>query len=515
MTTSIGQVPSQHPMPTGVGEVRGSVQPTLGAQIFSRLRAAIGVCVGASQAPSLEGRVRPQPTQAIQTFITSEVLNAIRRKGGCKFLRENPRFRDDPVIVLAVVQEIGSALEFASRRLQDDPAIVLASVANNGYALNFASSRLREDPAIVLASVEQNGFALQYASERLQDDPAIVLAAVANNGYALMCASLRLRDDHDFILAAVEQNGDALKYASPRLADYPDIVLAAVEQDVHAFKYASLRLQDDHATVLRVIQQNGCALKDASSRFRDDPAMVLEAVAQNSIPILYASRRVRDDPNFILAAFSQNPQVRRWIPKPVLDDFVKQARAQIDTKPSLFSFLPKEEVTLDRAKRAVEVNPLLLRWVPAEIQAALDTNVLRVAVMRNPAVLNLIDPLFLSAEIVEAVSNPPTGGFSPASYKALQDLAYRARTGVIPLEIANPWINSLANVFNDDKEFMDYAITHQGIDLAVASERLRDDEDIVLAAIRLDRSQWDSVSVRFRADPPPAVRELMEMPFEV
>ena len=42
---------------------------------------------------------------------------------------------------------------------------------------------------VVMAAVENNGSALQYASEALRSDPEVVMVAVKKNGLALQCVT--------------------------------------------------------------------------------------------------------------------------------------------------------------------------------------------------------------------------------------------------------------------------------------------------------------------------------------
>ena len=89
------------------------------------------------------------------------------------------------------------------------------------------------------------------------------------------------------------------------------------------------------------------------------------------------------------------------------------------------------------------------------------------------------------------------------------------RIGVIAPGIANHWILGLARHFQDNKEFMLCAIASHGVDLSVASERLRDDEDVVLASVRVVKSDWGYASERLKANPTPALRAVLELPSEV
>ena len=59
-----------------------------------------------------------------------------------------------------------------------EQVIVMAVANNNGRALQFASEDLQRYRETIMASVKQNGWALKDASEDLQRDREIVMAAV-------------------------------------------------------------------------------------------------------------------------------------------------------------------------------------------------------------------------------------------------------------------------------------------------------------------------------------------------
>ena len=64
-------------------------------------------------------------------------------------LRELPKkFRGDKDIVLAAIEEDGTALEHASDKLKGDKDIVLKAVLIRTDALDFASDELRADLAL-------------------------------------------------------------------------------------------------------------------------------------------------------------------------------------------------------------------------------------------------------------------------------------------------------------------------------------------------------------------------------
>eukprot|EP00971_Amphidinium_carterae_P045870 902422-Amphidinium_carterae.1 len=98
------------------------------------------------------------------------VLQAVKKRWDS--LREvDEVWKSDREVVLAAVREhMGCALEFAAEALKGDREIVLAAVQESGQSLKHASEALRGDRDVVLAALQSKGTALIYATEALRAD---------------------------------------------------------------------------------------------------------------------------------------------------------------------------------------------------------------------------------------------------------------------------------------------------------------------------------------------------------
>jgi hypothetical protein len=63
--------------------------------------------------------------------------------------------------------------------MKDNHDVVLAAVQQNGTALVFASAAMKDKLDVVLAAVQQNGSVLGYASAAMQDNHELKQAAEA------------------------------------------------------------------------------------------------------------------------------------------------------------------------------------------------------------------------------------------------------------------------------------------------------------------------------------------------
>ena len=129
----------------------------------------------------------------------SNILLVNKTQGG--FYMENINWNDKEE-VLKLVQQDGTALEYASEEVRNNKEVVLNAVQQDGWALEYASEKLRNDKDIVLNAVQRSGLALEFASKELQDNKKIVLVALQNTQFAFRYISPRLRQDYDVLKAA-------------------------------------------------------------------------------------------------------------------------------------------------------------------------------------------------------------------------------------------------------------------------------------------------------------------------
>ena len=81
----------------------------------------------------------------------------------------------------------------------------LCAMTLTGGPTNRLWAWLWADRDVVLAVVQDYGWYLRYASKELRADREVVLAAVRSAGYALSCASAELRADLELVLTAMDE----------------------------------------------------------------------------------------------------------------------------------------------------------------------------------------------------------------------------------------------------------------------------------------------------------------------
>lgn len=226
------------------------------------------------------------------------VLDAITKDRYAFIKYAHKKFNNDRVIVLAALEQDGSALEYASKSLQNDKEVVLAAlvirkidepdVGQIQSAFKYASPSLQNDKEFVLKVVKLQPNALEFVSEDLKNDPEVVTLAVNStyeNGMtigkpALAFASKELQNDRKIVLDAVRN---------------PTIYFLKY----YSLEYASTALQSDREIVLAAVRNHGHAIEFASKEFHNDKEIVSEAVMNSYRAIKWASKNIQDDKLFI------------------------------------------------------------------------------------------------------------------------------------------------------------------------------------------------------------------------
>mmetsp|Transcript_54541 Transcript_54541/g.152114 ORF Transcript_54541/g.152114 Transcript_54541/m.152114 type:complete len:246 (-) Transcript_54541:206-943(-) len=157
---------------------------------------------------------------------------------------------------LVKIQKNWTCLQDAPEMVKDDPVFVLAAVEQNGLAFELASDALRADPGFISTAVARNAGALAFASEEMRNNREFVLAMVRLNGCSLAGASSLLRGDRGIVMAAALENEYALMHAAQHLKNDPDFLIALAKKKVPNFlSFAGLALRNDK-NVLNAIESS-------------------------------------------------------------------------------------------------------------------------------------------------------------------------------------------------------------------------------------------------------------------
>lgn len=150
-----------------------------------------------------------------------------------RYIRDLPtQWKRDKDIILAVVKQDPSGLQYASEDLIDDEDFVLAAVGTNGLALQFAPEKDKRNATVVKEAVRKNWKAFQFASEELKNNPQFVLTLVKRDSRTLQFATEELKNDPAFLLEVVKEDFRVLDNIPDQVRDkltgmkeFKDIIL--------------------------------------------------------------------------------------------------------------------------------------------------------------------------------------------------------------------------------------------------------------------------------------------------
>lgn len=273
-----------------------------------------------------------------------------------------------------------------------------------------------------------------------------------------------LREDRTFVLKAMQANGMCLQYADVHytnsnaynFASDREVVLAAVRSKGWAFRHADPKFRTDREIVLAAAESDGAILKllPRQSPFLADAEIALAAVKSSEEAMGFVSPSLINNYDVALAAVTDYGWVLRYVGH--------QMRANRD-------------VVLAAVKSWGDS----LRYASGELKE--DREVVLAAVSNDGAALRHAATLSMDREVVmEAVGLDPR-----------------------VLEFASPDLQ-------DDFDVVMAAVTGedaQGVALKYASERLRSNREIVLAAVR-QSTMAHSYALLPGSDDPEVIEEL-------
>ena len=263
---------------------------------------------------------------------------------------------EDSALLLQVVQQDGTALQYAPESLRDDPIIALAAVQQHASAYMCLSPRLKSRREIVLATIHTGSQYITDIPSFYYTDEDVIFAAVNSYGVtvsqfprsvvtkevalaAVRSAGIALEhmpqwnDDEDVVAAAVQDNCYALSHASEAMQLRRDLVLSTVVKSWHAVKCIHIVFRTDREIATAAIKQHGTALRWMC--FSDDAEMCLLALASTLAVYDDFGEDLVTDESFLIKAVRLQPALLPRLPQTL--PFWTAALAHSKAHPS-FSF---------------------------------------------------------------------------------------------------------------------------------------------------------------------------------
>lgn len=290
-----------------------------------------------------------------------------------------------------------------------------------------------------------------------------------------------LRSDKVFMLNVVEGNPKLFKEASPKLRNDVDIAREAIERDPDQFEFVSDKLKNDRELVLLAVSKDGSAMRYVDDRFWADREIAKAALSAPRFPTSLEpfSDEIKSDREIILA--------------------MAMAKAGSSIRYAASELRGDKEVVLAAVSRyayELEFASEELRHDPEVVLAAIKrggSSVWWGSVIREPEILGNME---IAKALVERGGSLYISDFSD-DVKGNRDFAlFAMRVG---LRDDNNGVSLLDfPQLRGDKEVVLLAVRQEWYNFRNASEELRDDEEVFLAAMQYSKSAINFASERLQ-----------------
>lgn len=424
---------------------------------------------------------------------------------------------DDRDIILALVEledffwSTGDVSSLIPDEMKADREIMTAICKKSPHALASASGPLKDDKELVLSVVKSDPSCLRHASDTLRDDKEIILAMLGEKNscaVAPFCASVRkdskLRDDRDVAMALLEcrpswEFRDVLLEFSENIRGDKEVIQLAVSIDGHMLEDASTELKADKEVVMVACQTTGCALQHASEELRADKEVVQTACWKDGEALVFVGNSIYDecatDAEFMEKVIkSGGGRMLVCGPKSIQED-EDMVLAALRNQMS-FSNVPSYQMRSDREFiiKAITASPTSYNELRRRQRQEKD--IVRAALL--------------------AGYGADTGGiYIDDMYEEHSDLFTERDVFLRMVKDGNDEYYesegpSLSEELRDDKEFMLQICSHDGDLLSIGTSRIKEDKEVVEAAVGDTPSAFTCLSDRFQLANPDLVIKFIE-----
>ncbi|CAE6973651.1 unnamed protein product [Symbiodinium natans] len=430
------------------------------------------------------------------------VLSAVQCEG-CRLKHATEKLQDDRALVLAAISSDGAALEYASRRLRCDKALALAAVAKCGVALQFCSASLQGDVDVVLKAVSQDAAAVRFASVEMKRNRSVIEAAATDMSGSIdwlrVFSCSEVVEDRDVAETAIGLEWRAGTYISDGFRSDMQFMDRAVALNGLVLQLAPEKLRRQASTVLRAVRENGLALQFADETLRADQRVVREAVLQNAMALAFASEALREHRDLVLTAVVRNGRALQFA-----SEGLQQDQTLVLTAARRFLFADwawffEEKAIKDNRHIALAAVHIDANALPHTGRLG-DKEVVQVALQQHGQMLELTTEDLQADRSVVLVAVAADGTalrFASSSLRGCcKVVAVAVQQNGLALQYAEPSLRH-------DSELVKLAArrwwTWDWSHLFTA-DVLRNDRDVVLAAVSLDWRALESVGETMQED---------------
>ena len=268
-----------------------------------------------------------------------------------------------------------------------------------------------------------------------------------------------IKEDKDFILSLVKEWPQSFQWTSSLLRNERPFALQCIQEDGRLLEFCSDRLKADRDFVMIAITQNGGALEWASPELCADKALVIEALSNSSDAAEWISESLRADRKFIEIAVKLCPSIIRYASKEIRFD--KDYIWRLIERADCYYSLPDEmKADQDIALTAMRSGSGSLYWIPKSLLGNHDFIKKAVKIDGN---------IYSSAS--DAIK---------ADVSIFKDALRYSKKPDAPL------LKEAPSSIRDDRSLALTAIQFHWSNVQWIGQPLRNDREIILAAIRSD-----------------------------
>jgi len=385
------------------------------------------------------------------------------------------------------------ALKYAPEGSVDDRDIIASAIPILGgfMCLFVASETLRLDRDLVRDAVQSEGLALKLAVAFKRNEELVKLA-LNQNVLSLIHASTDLMSSEAFMRDTAKRRGEK------------EAVMAACKQNGLLIQWATKKLRRSRQVVIAAVSKTGAALKYAPSELRNDKAFVKVLLAENGYAFHHVSDELKNDPNIALLAMSSHPDAWTSVSSSLKDHNKEVILAGIAAGKKRFSPPVPPEIKNDREIAMAAVGKCGVSIVLFDGLIQNDRAVAMAAVIQNGDALQFCAELFKNEKaFVECVVDSSPNALEHASdaLRGDRELVMRALKG----DGSSFCLVYTKGGLTDDKELALVAVSRANTntgngchDLRFVSARLQADSDVVMASVTNNGSSLEHASYDLR-----------------
>lgn len=273
-------------------------------------------------------------------FDDFDIMLAAVRVYGTSIIRIRDRLRNNKTLWMEATEIVWSNLYYLPDALKDDMELFQHMLSKGVEALQFASDKIKADRNFVLSSVKINGTGLEFVPN-YHNDREVVEAAITNYGPAIRFADKELqkslallalennpeltiqsicstiKNDLDFCIKAIEKKPEIFPYLPEEIRNLIDVAKIAVSLRPDNYLYLNEISKQIKEIAFAAIKDNDCSanvfLKLDNPGFLTDPEFVSEYAQCYEFAVYKLKNNPLFDIDMAKKAIKKHPQAFRYL----------------------------------------------------------------------------------------------------------------------------------------------------------------------------------------------------------